>query len=170
MQSNKTIYLFGMLLLFGVILNSCIQHIADLEQKYRLRVVEANGYLVPKDSIKPPKVIPRKHPRIVPAIANKMLAGQSDLHTLDTPRVTYAIMPAVFTPGQDTFLLPKVVLVIDLPIPTGLPTIVAAKEVKSLHPNPYILMLFISLLGYNGFVNGGMKIFALILTLKIKYC
>jgi len=134
---NGKICWFGMLMLSGVILFSCKKQPDGSPRKYQLKVVEAKGYSVPKDSIAPPKILPRENPWVVPAIANKMLSAQTKEHTIDSPKTIFSVIPEVFTPGQDSFLLPKKIPAIDFPIPAGLPTVVAAKEVRSLDPNPH---------------------------------
>ena len=155
MRPNNTYYLLDMLLLFGVILNSCKQHNADSEKKYRLRVVDAKGYLVSKDSIEPPKIIPRENPRMVPAIANKMFVAQANEHKIVRKGTVFYVVPQVFTPWWDSFLPLKKVAAINLPIKTGLPTVFAVKEVRFINPNQHKFMLFNCLQSYHGFVNKG---------------
>lgn len=79
------------------------------------KIVEAKGYVVPKDSITEPLVIsfdeaklkkfPVGKPRIVPTNLN--------VHPVGEPNVVLVGKPRVVTPGRDTFSLPNVVPAID---------------------------------------------------------
>src|SRR5688572_10731221 len=83
-------------------------------------VVAANGYVVPKDSIAEPKVIPVAEPRVVHAGQPKVVLTNSNVHPAGVPRVLIAGVPRVCTPGEDSFLLPKTVAAIDSPFMAGI--------------------------------------------------
>lgn len=111
------------------------------------KMVKANGYVVPKDSISPPKILPREVPITVPAIKNTMVAKSANVHQIDSTRTRYTIIPDIATPGENGILLPKVVPAKGKVAMAGLPKVVAAQEVKSLDPNPYNFSSFNKLQG-----------------------
>ena len=109
------------------------------QNSFAPKVVEAKGYLVPKDSMAEPKVvlvdesklkkIPVGKPRVVPTNTNVHPAGK--------PKVVMAGKPRVIVPGTDTFLLPKTVPAIDSPIVAGVPETVIAKDMANKDQNPH---------------------------------
>src|SRR6266542_35521 len=92
------------------------------------RVVEAHGYVVPKDSMAEPKVIPAGKPRIVRAGKPKVALTNTNVHPAGIPRVVIAGVPRVCTPGQDSFSLPKTVLAVDSPFMAGIPEVVNTRD------------------------------------------
>ena len=129
-------YWFGLSVVLFSVLFSCKQEPDRSKLNYGPNVVEAKGYLVPKDSILPPKVLPREMPIIVPAIINIVTASTPKEHPVDSFRPHYTVIPEVFTPGEDGVLLPKVVPAKGKKISAGLPRVVPAEEVKAADPNP----------------------------------
>jgi ligand-binding sensor domain-containing protein/serine phosphatase RsbU (regulator of sigma subunit) len=121
----------------GIFLFSCSQ---QQEQKrpntFAPNVVEAKGYLVPKDSLTEAKVIPADkravvragNPKVVTTNTNIVLAGKS--------KNVLAGKPRICTPGQDTFLLPKTVPAIDNPFVAGIPEVVNVKDPYIKDQNP----------------------------------
>lgn len=101
------------------------------------KVVEANGYVVLKDSMAEPKIIPVGKPKVVPVGNPKVVTIPTNVHPVGNPKVIVAGTPKVCTPGQDSFTLPKTVRAIERPFVAGIPEKVLAKEATSKDPNPY---------------------------------
>lgn len=144
---KNRIYWFGMLMILGKMLFSCKQHPDEPLGKYQLKVVEAKGYEVPKDSMASPKMIPVGNPKIAPVEKHEVVAVPANVHPAGNPKVVEAGVPKVCTPGQGSFSLPKIVPVIDSPIVAGLPKVVPAKEAYSIDPNPQNFSSFNKLQG-----------------------
>jgi len=106
------------------------------------RVVEAHGYVVPKDSMAEPKVVPAGKPKVVKVGIPKVVLTNTNVHRAGSPKVVIAGTPRVCTPGQDSFLLPKTVPVIDSPFPAGIPEMVIAKDAHIGDDNPYSFSSF----------------------------
>ena len=100
------------------------------------KVVEAHGYVVPKDSMAEPKVVPAGKPKVVRAGKPKVVLTNTNVHPAGIPRVVKAGVPRVCTPGQDGFSLPKTVPAIDSPFMAGIPEVVIAKEAYTKDQNP----------------------------------
>lgn len=89
------------------------------------KVVEAKGYVVPKDSMAEPKVVlvdesklkkvPVGKPKVVPTNTNVHPAGKPKVVMVDVTKLR------VITPGTDTFSLAKTVHAIDSPFIAKLP-------------------------------------------------
>ncbi len=106
------------------------------------KVVEAHGYIVPKDSVAQPKVILVGKPKIVPVGKPKVITIPTNVHVISNPKIVLAGVPKVCTPGQDSFSLPKTVPAIERPFIVGKPEKVIAKEATSKDPNPYSFSSF----------------------------
>ena len=106
------------------------------------KVIEAHGYVVPKDSMAEPKSIPAIKPRIVPAGNPRVVLINSNVHPAGIPRVVIAGVPRVCTPGQDSFSLPITVPAIDSPFTAGIPEVVIAKEGYTKEQNPQNFVSF----------------------------
>ena len=94
------------------------------------KVTEAHGYVVPKDSTTEPTVIlvDEKKLKKIPVGKPKVASISTNIHPAGKPKSVVAGKPRVCTPGQDTFLLPKIVLAIDSPFMAGTPEVVIAKD------------------------------------------
>ncbi|MFN5305551.1 MAG: hypothetical protein ACK5CV_00160, partial [Bacteroidota bacterium] len=102
------------------------------------KVVEARGYVVPKDSMAEPKVvlvdesklnkIPAGNPKVVPTITN--------VHPVGNPKMVMAGIPRVIVPGTDTFSLPKKIPAIDNSFVAGVTEITLAKDPAVKDQNP----------------------------------
>jgi len=92
------------------------------------KIVEARGYVVPKDSMAEPKVVPAGIPKVVPIGEPKVTFINTNVHPAGIPRVVIAGIPKVCTPGQDSFSLPKTVPAIERSVMAGIPETVIAKE------------------------------------------
>ncbi|MBX2959751.1 MAG: SpoIIE family protein phosphatase [Flavobacteriales bacterium] len=121
------------------------------------KTTEAKGYVVPKDSVSEPVVIPVDEskltkipvgkPTVVPTNTNIHLAINTNIHQAGTP--------SVCTPGQvytehgrsDTFALPKTVPAIDSPFVAGIPEITLAKDAYIKDQNPQNFSTFSKLQG-----------------------
>ena len=125
--------------LIGLILClfSCNQHQEKTNPlSFAPKVVEAHGYVVPKDSMAEPKVIPAGKPRVVKAGKPKVVLTNTNVHPAGIPKVVTAGVPKVCTPGQDGYSLPKIVPAIDSPFLAGIPEVVIAKEAYTKDQNP----------------------------------
>ena len=100
------------------------------------RITEARGYVLPKDSMLPPKIIPREAPIIVPAIEKTIVNRPANVYPIDSTKTVFTIKPHVFTPGEDGISLPKVVPAKGITLSAGLPKVVTAQEVMAADPNP----------------------------------
>ncbi len=108
------------------------------------KVIASVGYIVPKDSVTEPKVIPCGIATIVKAGNPKVVPTNTNIHIAGIPKVILAGTPNVITPGQvyteqgrsDTFLLPKTVPAIDSPFVAGIPEVVIAKDMAIKDQNP----------------------------------
>ena len=58
---------------------------------------------------------PAGQPRVIPTTTN--------IHPAVTPKVVIAGVPQIYTPGQDSLLLPKTVPAIDSPFIAGIPEV-----------------------------------------------
>ncbi|MCX8079829.1 MAG: SpoIIE family protein phosphatase [Bacteroidia bacterium] len=81
------------------------------------KALPARGYVVPPDSMRPPKVVSvdEKKLKKIPAGQPKIIPAHPNVHKSGTPKTVKAGKPGVITPGTDTFPLPKVVPAIDSP-------------------------------------------------------
>ncbi|WP_373496362.1 two-component regulator propeller domain-containing protein, partial [Aquiflexum sp.] len=111
------------------------------------KVVEARGYVVPKDQISPPKVIPAGKPKVVHAGTPKVIPASSNVYPAGIPKVVVAGVPRVCTPGKDGFSLPPIVPAIDSPFIAGIPEVVIAKEAQTKEQNPHSFSFFSKLQG-----------------------
>ena len=111
---------------------------------------ESPGYVVPKDSMAEPKVIPVGKPTVVRAGKPKVVLTNTNVHPAGIPKVVIAGIPKVCTPGQDSFSLPKTVPAIDSPFIAGIPEVVIAKEAYTKEQNPQNFSSFGKLQGLKG--------------------
>ena len=115
------------------------------------KLVEAKGYMVPKDSMAEPKVIlvdesklkkiPVVTPKVVPTNTNVHPVGQGMVVMLDETKLR------MITPGTDTFSLPKIVPAIDSPFVAGIPEVTLAKDPHINDNNPQSFSSFSKLQG-----------------------
>jgi hypothetical protein len=87
------------------------------------RVVEAKGYVVSKDSMELPVVIPVDENKLRKITAGKptVVSINTNIHAAGAPKVIPAGVPRVNTPGTGMFALPKTVPAIDRPFIAGNP-------------------------------------------------
>ncbi len=114
-------------------------------------VVEAHGYIVPKDSMAKPKIIlvdasklkkiTVGKPKVVPTNTNVHPAGQGKVVIVDEAKLR------TITPGTDTFPLPKILPAIDSPFVAGVPEVTFAKDPHISDNNPQSFSSFSKLQG-----------------------
>ena len=119
------------------------------ERTLRLKVVEAKGYVVPKDSMAKPTVIFIDESKLKKILVGKpkVVITNTNEHLAITTNFQKAGNPRVCTPGKDTFLLPKIVPAIDSPFVAGTPEIVIAKDAYTKDQNPHNFSSFKKLQG-----------------------
>jgi hypothetical protein len=149
MRLNINIYWYCIVSISVWILFACKQRPNESIRNHQVRVVEARGYVVPKDSIAPPKILPRKKPRVVPAIHNKMVAAKSNVHIIDSLKTSFVVEPKIVTPGQNSVLFPEKLPATGKTVATGLPTITSANEVNAIDLNPKNFSSFNKMKGLN---------------------
>ena len=111
------------------------------------RVVEVKGYVVPKDSMAEPKVVPVGKPTVIKAGKPEVVLTNTNVVPAGAPKVVLAGKPEIFTPGLDSFLLPKTVPAIDSPYVAGIPEMVLAKDAYIKDNNPQNFSSFTKLQG-----------------------
>jgi len=138
-------------LITGIFLFSCSEKQKEQERAntFAPKVVEANGYVVPKDSMRVPLVIPVDESKLTKiAVGNPLVVPtNTNVHPAGIPKIVIAGIPRVIVPGQDTFLLPKKVMAIDSPFVAGIPEITLAKEPAVKDQNPENFSSFSKLQG-----------------------
>ncbi|PKP44835.1 MAG: hypothetical protein CVT95_10545, partial [Bacteroidetes bacterium HGW-Bacteroidetes-12] len=144
-------------LISGIFLFSCSQkQEQERPNTFAPKVVETKGYLVPKDSVTEPKIILADKPAIVKAGNPKVVPTNTNIHLAGKPKIVLDGKARVITPGQDTFLLPKTVPVIDSPFVAGIPEVVIAKDAYVKDQNPEGFSSFSKLQGLKHDVIGCM--------------
>ena len=129
------------------IIFSCSQNPERPLRLSTLKVVEAHGYEVPKDSMAKPEIILVRNPRVVKAGNPKEVFAHTNVHKAGIPKVVKAGTPRICTPGQDTFSLPKVLTAIPNPFMAGVPEVVTAQKAYAKDQNPQGFSSFAKLQG-----------------------
>ena len=113
------------------------------------KVVEAKGYVVPKDSVAEPKIIPVDESKLTKVRVGKpvIIPTNTNIHIVGKPKIVLAGTPKVCTPGQGSFLLPTMVPAIDSPFTAGVPEVVTAKDAYIKDQNPQNFSSFSKLQG-----------------------
>ncbi len=109
---------------------------------YAPKVVEAKGYIVPKDSMAIPKSVPAGKPKVVTAGKPTVVPVNTNMHLAGIPKTVIAGTPKICTPGKDSFSLPKVVQAINRPFVAGIPEMVIAPERCQQRAKPTKLQFF----------------------------
>ena len=119
------------------------------ERTLRLKVVEAKGYVVPKDSMAKPKIIFVDESKLkkIPCGKPKVIQTNTNIDIAKNTNIRKAGILKVCTPGTDTFSLPKIVPAIDSPFVAGTPEIVIAKDAYTKDQNPHNFSSFKKLQG-----------------------
>ncbi|MCX6297015.1 MAG: hypothetical protein NTX97_13330, partial [Bacteroidetes bacterium] len=154
-RRNCNIFFQAIVFIFGVSFFSCTQKKDRGNQNtFAPVVVEAKGYIVPKDSITEPKVVPVGAPIIVKAGAPIIVPANTNVFTSGEPIIVVAGQPNKIKFGKDTFLLPKLVPSIDSQFLAGIPEIVIAKDAHVNDDNPKNFSTFNKLQGLkNGYIS-----------------
>ena len=111
MTTTKSLFQV-VLFITGLFFFSCTRH---QEQEHPAtfapKVVAATGYIVPNDSVTPPKVVlvDERKLKKVKVGTPKVLPTNTNVHPIGKPKTVLTGTPRVCIPGQDTFLLPKTV-------------------------------------------------------------
>jgi len=95
---------------FFFLIVACTQQQEQKPQNtFAPKVVEAHGYVVPKDSMAEPKVIPAGKPKTINIKLQtlKVIPTNTNIHIAGKPKIIIAGTPRIITPGTDTFPLPK---------------------------------------------------------------
>jgi ligand-binding sensor domain-containing protein/signal transduction histidine kinase len=105
---------------------------------YFPKVVEAKGYVVPKDSMDDPKVTSTEEIKLDEINAGKptVVHTNTNVHFAGIPKIVLAGKPRICIPGQDTFSLPKTVPAIDTHDVAYVQEIVIAKDAYAKDQNP----------------------------------
>ena len=144
-------------LICGIFLCSCSQNKKqERPRTFAPKVIASTGYVVPKDSVSEPKIIPAGKPEIVKAGIPKFVLTNTNIHLIGKPKIILSGTARVCTPGQDTFLLPKTIPAIDSPFVAGIPEVVIAKDAYVKDQNPAGFSSFSKLQGLKHDVIGCM--------------
>ena len=149
MTIDKTIFSLLFTVLIVCILSCKQQDGKTKVLSFAPKVVEARGYVVPKDSMAIPKVIPIGKLRTAAVGKPKIFIIPSNVHLVGNPKVVVAGIPKVCTPGQDSFALPKKVAAVAKPIIAGFPEVIIAKDASIKDQNPESFSSFGELQGLN---------------------
>ena len=141
---------FHFLIILLLLLSSCSQ--PQEQKKQHLiwpKIIEARGYVVPKNSVAPPAVILIGESKLSKVRVGKPVINptNTNVHVAGKPKIVLAGTPKVCTPGQGSFLLPKIVSAIDSPFVAGKPEVVAAKDAYIKDQNPCNFISFNKLQG-----------------------
>ncbi|MFN7295315.1 MAG: hypothetical protein ACK5T9_03550, partial [Bacteroidota bacterium] len=139
-------------IIFAIVISACHSNRQeDAHHHIQPKVVEAKGYVLPKDSMDEPKVvlvdeskiqkISVGKPKVVPTNTNVHPAGQGKVVIVDEAKLR------IITPGTDTFSLPKTVPAIDSPYVAGIPEVTIAKDPHINDNNPQSFSSFSKLQG-----------------------
>ena len=116
------------------------------------KVVEAHGYVVPKDSMAEPKVILAGKPQTINIKLQtlKVIPANTNIHIAGKPKIILAGKPIIIIPGTDTFPLPKTIKInFDSlkAVVAGIPEVVIAKDAYIKDQNPQNFSSFSKLQG-----------------------
>lgn len=102
------------------------------------KIVESKGSLVPGDSLAEPVVIPVVESKLTKIKVGqpKVVAANTNIHPVGTPKVVLAGTPKICVPGQDGFSEPRVQLARDSPFLAGVPDVIMATEPAVKDQNP----------------------------------
>jgi len=116
-------------ILVALLLCSCArQQKPDKTIAFNPLTIEANGYIVPDDSMaNPPKILAGK-PTIIPAGKPTVVYTNTNERPAIKPAIILAGTPRSITPGQDSFLIPQAVPAISNPTLAGIPEVEIVKD------------------------------------------
>jgi ligand-binding sensor domain-containing protein/serine phosphatase RsbU (regulator of sigma subunit) len=144
---KKLWYLFLIISFF-----SCQEEKNSSSNTHTIKVLEAKGYVVPKDSMATPKVIlmDESKPKKIAAGKPEIVPTNTNIHKAVIPTIVLAGKPRVITPGTDTFHVPKSFNIqhskLNI-ITAGVPETVIAKDMANKDQNPENFSSFSKLQG-----------------------
>jgi ligand-binding sensor domain-containing protein/serine phosphatase RsbU (regulator of sigma subunit) len=120
--------LYGLFILLFIGCNKKNEQIK--QNSYAPKVIDAKGYTVPADSIKQPVIIELDESKLpkIPLGRPKVFPTNTNIQLVGKPEIVIAGVPKVCTPGQDTFLMPKIIPAIDSPFAAGISEVTPAKD------------------------------------------
>ncbi len=114
-----------------------------------IKSVPAKGYVVPKDSMRLPKILYLNKTKL-----NKIAAGKPSVVIINNnakpigqPKVVMVGKPIIAIPGQDSFSLPKTVPAIGVTKLAGIPEMILVKDMANKDQNPHNFSTFGKLQG-----------------------
>src|SRR5690349_2780872 len=107
MKSHKYISLFTFKFLLLFLLSCSWQRRKPRHDFFQPKVVEAKGYVVPKDSMAIPKSVPAGKPKIFIPHKPTVVHIKTNIHFVGIPKTVIAGTPKICTPGKDSFSIPK---------------------------------------------------------------
>ncbi len=138
-----------------LILTSCNQKNNQPITSNQLKVVEAVGYQLPKDSLIPPDIIEVNNSKLKKSLVRLLETNVAD-NTKITGQATL-ITPSsvqICEPGKDSFLIPKKTAVIDTTFIAGIAESTMAKDAANKDQNPKNFSTYGKLQGLkHGIVN-----------------
>ena len=140
-------YAIYLLLIFFI--SSCNKNQKGRINTQKLKIIEAKGYVFPKDSTVEPEVIPVDESNLkkIPLGNPKVVLTNLNVHIAGEPKVVRAGKPKICTPGEDSFLLPKKVQAMDSSFTAGIPEVVVAKDAYTKDQNSQNFSSFSKLQG-----------------------
>jgi ligand-binding sensor domain-containing protein len=130
-----------------VILLSCHQDQQRLPTISSPKVVEAHGYVVPKDRIGEPKKVLVGKLNVVKAGRPKLSFIQTNVGEVAIPKVVKAGTPKKCTPGEAGLSLPKIIPAIEKHFMAGIPEVMTAQKTSTKDHNPQNFSSFAKLQG-----------------------
>ena len=103
------------------------------------KVVTVQGYVMPKDSISEPEIIPAGKPIRVKVGKISEFSGNSNIHLAVKPKDVKTLKPIICTMGEKGFVLPKSVKAIENPFFCKAPEVVLVKDayIKDINPQNF---------------------------------
>ena len=113
------------------------------------KLVEANGYIVPNDSITEPEIVIAGNPKKSLSEEPRLTYSNANIHPAGKPKAYLLKKPIIITPGKDEFILAKTIPAIQRHFLAGSPEVVIAKELYHKDQNPYNFSSYSKLQGLN---------------------
>ncbi len=121
--SNYGIFVFALFCFLSCKKQQKTSNAAILQPK----IVEANGYVVPQDSMKPPVVVNFHNPKVVKVGKPKLIPLNTEVYKISNLQKPIPVKPVVIISGQNGFSLPQKVELRSQTIKAGTPEIILAK-------------------------------------------
>jgi ligand-binding sensor domain-containing protein/serine phosphatase RsbU (regulator of sigma subunit) len=120
--------LFFFICLSSWLLIACSSEKKDMNDISQKKATDMQEYCIPLDSIGSPEVVPAGKPIIVKAGKPNTIKTNLNIIEARHPTSIFSRNPKIFTPGEDTLLLPIIITAIDSPFIAGLPEVTMCKE------------------------------------------